>query len=62
MIYDHTLKTWANHYDFEVVGGLEEGRKGIDGVGAEAAWTEENSGTPCVLGEDVSVRVTRRFI
>ncbi|KAI5117570.1 hypothetical protein M0805_005634 [Coniferiporia weirii] len=60
LIFDLVLKTWMEKYDIEVIGGLEEGVKGIDGVGAEGAWTEENFGTPSVRGEDVIVSVKRR--
>ncbi|TDL19811.1 cytochrome P450 [Rickenella mellea] len=61
LIFDSILKTWLEKYDVEVVGGLEEGTKGIDGVGAEAAWTEENFGTPAVRGKDVRVKITKRM-
>lgn len=61
MIFDLILKTWMEGYDVEVVSGLQEGVKGLDGVGAEAAWTEENFGTPSIRGEDVQVRVTKRL-
>lgn len=60
MIFDHVLKTWMEKYDVAVVSGLQEGVKGVDGVGAEGAWTEENFGTPSVRGEDVQVKITKR--
>ena len=53
------MLTWQK-YDVEVVSGVHEGVKGIDGVGVEGAWTEENFGTPSVRGEDVMVRVRER--
>ena len=40
--------------------GLKEGERGIDGVGIEASWSEENFGTPCIRGEDVMVSVRRK--
>ncbi|THG94782.1 hypothetical protein EW145_g8077 [Phellinidium pouzarii] len=61
MIFDLVLKTWMEKYDIDVVSGLEEGRKGIDGVGAEGAWTEENFGTPSIRGEDVVVSTCLNF-
>ena len=60
MMYDLVLKTWLTKYDVVVVSGLEEGAKGVDGVGAEAAWTEENFGTPSIRGEDVYVQVRKK--
>lgn len=60
MIYDLLLKGWMEEYDLEVVSGLDEGVMGIDGVGAEGAWTEENMGTPSIRGPDIKVRVRRR--
>lgn len=45
-------------FDVEIVGGLEEGL-GIDGVGVDAAWTEENLGTPFERGGPVMVRFRR---
>ncbi|KAH8115693.1 cytochrome P450 [Phellopilus nigrolimitatus] len=57
LIFDLVLRTWMEKYDIEVVSGLEEGVKGLDGVGAEGAWTEENFGTPSVRGEDVIISV-----
>ena len=50
------------NYDVEVVSGLEEGKRGIDGVGADATWTEENFGTPTVRGNDIRVRIERRSV
>lgn len=58
LIFDLVLKMWMTRYDAEVVSGLQEGEKGIDGVGAEAAWTEENLGTPTIRGDDVLIRIT----
>jgi sterol 14-demethylase len=46
-------------YDFETVGELKDGR-GIDGIGVEAAWAEENLGTPFERGESLMVRVYER--
>lgn len=60
LIFDLMIKGWMERYDIEVVSGLEEGRKGIDGVGAEGAWTEENFGTPSIRGPDVMVSVKKR--
>ncbi|KAF7797473.1 hypothetical protein EIP86_008670 [Pleurotus ostreatoroseus] len=60
-IFDLVLRNWMEKYDMEVISGVEEGVKGVDGVGVEAAWTEENFGTPSVRGEDVMVRVERRY-
>lgn len=60
MIYDFLLKVWMEDYELEVVSGLEEDVKGIDGVGAEGAWTEENMGTPSIRGSDIGVKVRRR--
>lgn len=60
MIIDMVLRTWMQKYEVEVVSGLEEGVKGVDGVGAEGAWTEENFGTPSVRGVDPLVSVKRR--
>lgn len=57
LIFDLVLKMWMTRYDTEVVSGLKEGMKGIDGVGAEAAWTEENLGTPTIRGKDVRIRL-----
>ena len=62
MIYDFLLKTWMEDYNVEVVSGLEEDVKGLDGVGAEAAWTEENMGTPSIRGQDIRVKITSRDI
>lgn len=59
-IFDLVLKTWMEKYDVEVVSGLEEGKKGLDGVGAEGAWTEENFGTPSVRGRGVMVSIRLR--
>lgn len=61
VMMENVLQTWFQGYDVEVVGGLEEG-KGVDGVGKEPAWTEENFGTPSVRGGDVFVRVRRRHL
>ena len=59
LIFDLMLKGWAERFEFDVVSGLQEG-KGIDGVGAEGAWTEENFGTPSIRGEDVMISVKKR--
>jgi len=45
-------------FDFEIVSGIREG-VGLDNVGVEAAWTEENLGTPFEKGEPVMVRFRR---
>ena len=60
MILDLILRTWMQKYDAEIVSGLEEGVKGVDGVGAEGAWTEENFGTPSVRGVDPLISFRRR--
>lgn len=46
-------------YDVEIVSGVREG-VGVDGVGVEAAWAEENLGTPFEKGDPVMVRFHRR--
>ena len=60
LIFDLVLKTWMEKYDVQVVSGLREGELGLDGVGVEAAWVEENFGTPSVRGKDVMVSVRKR--
>ena len=60
LIFDTVLKSLLERYDVDVISGLEEGKKGIDGVGVEASWTEENFGTPYVRGEDVIISVKKR--
>lgn len=60
MVFEVVLRTWMENYDIDVVSGLEEGVKGVDGVGAEPAWTEENFGTPSVRGGDVMIKCRRR--
>lgn len=60
LVFEVILRTWMENYDIDVVGGLEEGVKGVDGVGAEAAWTEQNFGTPSVRGGDVMIKCRRR--
>ena len=62
LTFEIALKVWMTNYDVEVVSGLEEGRRGIDGVGADATWTEENFGTPTVRGDDIRVRIERRSV
>jgi hypothetical protein len=49
------------HSGFEivVVSGVTPG-KGVDGVGVEAAWAQENLGTPFEMGEPVMVRFLER--
>ncbi|KIP08304.1 hypothetical protein PHLGIDRAFT_127124 [Phlebiopsis gigantea 11061_1 CR5-6] len=59
LIFDLMLKGWAERFEFDVVSGLQEG-KGVDGVGAEGAWTEENFGTPSIRGEDVMISVKKK--
>jgi len=46
-------------YDVEIVHGLVEGR-GFDGVGVEAAWVEENLGTPFEKDGPLLVRFKER--
>lgn len=46
-------------YDVEVVDGIVEGT-GFDGVGVEAAWVEENLGTPFEKGGPLLVRFKER--
>lgn len=60
LIFGVVLKNWMENYDIDVVSGVQEGVKGVDGVGVEAAWTEENFGTPSLRGEPVMVSVKRR--
>ncbi|KAJ3526075.1 hypothetical protein NM688_g8306 [Phlebia brevispora] len=60
-IFDLVLKIWMEKHEVDVVSGVQEGVKGIDGVGVEGAWTEENFGTPSVRGGDVMIKVKRRY-
>lgn len=60
IIFDMVLRSWMEDYELEATEGLEEDEKGIDGVGAEAAWTEENFGTPSVRGADPLISVKKR--
>ena len=46
-------------YDIEFVSGIREG-VGVDNVGVEPAWTQENLGTPFEKGQPVMVRFMRR--
>jgi cytochrome P450 len=46
-------------FDIEILSGIEEG-VGIDNVGIEAAWAEENLGTPFEKGGPVVVRFSKR--
>jgi len=46
-------------YDIEFVSGIREG-VGVDNVGVEPAWTQENLGTPFEKGQPVMVRFIRR--
>ena len=46
-------------FDVAIVSGLKEG-VGIDNVGIEAAWAEENLGTPSAKGGPVLLRFARR--
>jgi sterol 14alpha-demethylase len=46
-------------FDIEIVGGVVQGR-GVDGVGVEGAWTEENIGTPFEKGGPLMVRFHER--
>jgi len=42
-------------FDIDILSGLHEG-VGIDNVGVEAAWAEENLGTPFERGDPLMVR------
>ena len=53
------LGTDGEGYDVEIVSGIKEG-VGIDGVGVEAAWAEENFGTPFERGDPLLVRFKKR--
>ena len=46
-------------YDVEIVSGVTEGG-GIDNVGVEAAWIEQNTGTPFARGDPVMVKFHSR--
>jgi len=46
-------------YDVEIISGVREG-VGIDNVGVEGAWAQENLGTPFELGAPVMVKFKRR--
>lgn len=46
-------------FNLEIVSGINEG-VGIDNVGVEAAWAEENLGTPSGKGDPVLLRFSRR--
>lgn len=46
-------------YDMEIISGIREG-VGVDNVGAEASWAEDNLGTPNLKGPPVMVRF-RKF-
>jgi cytochrome P450 len=46
-------------YDVEIVSGVREG-VGIDNVGVEAAWAQENLGTPFQKGDPVMVKFRKR--
>jgi cytochrome P450 len=48
-------------FDVEIVSGIIEG-VGIDNVGVEAAWAEENLGTPSEKGGPVLLRFSRRRV
>lgn len=60
-IFWETVLGWGTGggYDVEIVSGLKKD-VGIDGVGVEAAWAEENFGTPFERGEPVMVRFKKR--
>lgn len=62
LIFEMVLRTWMEEYEFVIIDGIDEGKKGVDGVGVEAAWTEENFGTPSVRGADPQVSVRRRAV
>jgi len=46
-------------FDVEIIDGIQDG-VGIDGVGVEAAWVEENLGTPSGKGGPLWIRFSRR--
>lgn len=46
-------------YEVEIVSGLRDG-VGVDNVGLEAAWVEQNAGTPFQRGESAMVKFTKR--
>ena len=46
-------------FDIEFVEGIQKG-VGVDDVGVEAAWAQENLGTPFEKGKPVMVRFIRR--
>jgi cytochrome P450 len=46
-------------FDVEIVSGVREGL-GLDNVGVEGAWAEENLGTPFEKGDPIMVRFSRR--
>jgi cytochrome P450 len=48
-------------FEVEIVSGIIEG-VGIDNVGVEAAWAEENLGTPSEKGGPVLLRFSRRGV
>jgi sterol 14-demethylase len=47
-------------FDIEILSGIKEG-VGIDNVGVEAAWTEENLGTPFEKGGPFTVQIRKRL-
>ena len=47
-------------YDVEIISGVREG-VGIDNVGVEAAWAQENLGTPFEKGDPVMVKFRKRI-
>jgi cytochrome P450 len=48
-------------FDIEIVSGVRSGVVGVDGVGVEANWAQENLGTPFEMGEPVMVRFHKRI-
>ena len=48
-------------FNIDVVSGLQEG-VGIDNVGIEAAWADENLGTPSGKGGPVFIRISQRGV
>jgi hypothetical protein len=48
-------------FDIEIVSGVRSGIVGVDGVGVEANWAQENLGTPFEMGEPVMVRFHKRI-
>ena len=47
-------------FDMEIISGVRDG-VGVDNVGVEPAWVEENFGTPFEKGEPVMVKFRKRM-